>query len=39
MNRLPLHRAAKHGSYEVAKELLKKNSDLSVIDAKNSFGK
>ena len=41
MSRLPLHRATKHGSYEVAIELRTKNSNLSVVlvDVRNSFGK
>ena len=38
MNRLPLHRAAKHGHYKIAIELLEKNSDRSIVDAQNSFG-
>ena len=39
MSRLPLHRAAKHGCYEIAVELLNKNSDQSIVDAQNDFGR
>ena len=39
MSRLPLHRAEKHGCYEIAVELLNRNSDQSIVDAQNDFGK
>ena len=37
--RLPIHDAAQDGFYEIAVELLEKNSDKSVVDAQNVNGK
>ena len=37
--RIPLHRAAENGNYDISYELLKKNSEKSVVDAKDNDDK
>ena len=37
--RLPIHHAAKHGVFDIAVELLEKNSDQTVIDAQDVHGR
>ena len=39
MSRLPLHYSAKLGFYEITDELLMKDSDQTVINAIDVFGK
>ena len=37
--RIPLHRAAENGNYDISYELLQKNSEKSVVDAKDTEDK
>ena len=37
--RLPIHHAAKHGVFNIAVELLEKNSDQTVVDAQDVHGR